>query len=155
MTNPKAFGEEAVTLSDAWQLYDEFIRDPRVYFTDEPPDVERHWRAYTQRRTFSPKVWNDAFLAAFAWTANLELAAFDKGFAQYADLKCTILEFEGGRRECVGPAQLSVAINDGCAKCWLGESSSSKRNAALRAVYRAEHPPRFARWCTRKCGGFS
>ena len=34
---------------------------------------------------------NDAFLAACARTANLELATFDKGFAQYADLKCTIL----------------------------------------------------------------
>ena len=70
-TNPKAFGEEAVTLSEAWQLYDEFFLDPRVSFTDEPPNVEGHWRAYTQRRTFSPKVWNDAFLAAFARTANL------------------------------------------------------------------------------------
>jgi hypothetical protein len=34
---------------------------------------------------------HDAFLAAFAGTANVELATFDKGFARYAELKCTIL----------------------------------------------------------------
>ena len=34
---------------------------------------------------------NDAFLAAFAKTAGFELLTFDKGFAQYVDVKCTIL----------------------------------------------------------------
>jgi uncharacterized protein len=90
-TNPSAFGEEAVTLSEAWRMYDAFVLDPRVAFSGEPPNFESHWRAYTQRKAFSPKVWNDAFLAAFARSADLELVTFDKGFAQYSDLKCTIL----------------------------------------------------------------
>ncbi len=90
-TNPKAFGEEAVTLPNAWRIYDELLVDPRISFSAEPPNVETHWRAYTQRQVFSPKVWNDAFLAAFARTADFELVTFDKGFAQYTDLRCTIL----------------------------------------------------------------
>ena len=90
-TNPKAFGEEAVTLAEAWQLYDAFMADPRVSFVQEPGGIEPLWRDYTQRRTFSPKVWNDAYLAAFARAAQYELSTFDHGFAEFKDLKCMLL----------------------------------------------------------------
>jgi predicted nucleic acid-binding protein len=72
-------------------MYDAFLGNPRDSFSDEPAGVESHWRAYTQRQTFSPKVWNDAFLAAFARAAAFELITFDKGFAQYTNVKSTIL----------------------------------------------------------------
>ena len=90
-TNPKAFGTEAVTLAEAWLMYDALLGDPRISFADEPPGVEPLWRGYTQHRSFSPNLWNDAFLAAFARAADFELITFDKGFSRYADLKCTIL----------------------------------------------------------------
>ncbi len=90
-TNPKAFGAEAVTMADAWRMYDEFLADPRVSYSREPAGVESFWRDYTQRQTFSPKVWNDAFLAAFARAADFELITFDKGFTQFANLKSTVL----------------------------------------------------------------
>src|SRR5437016_13456599 len=50
-TNPKAFGDEAVSLVEAWRKYDAFLNDPRVVFTEEPAGLEKHWRAYTRRRT--------------------------------------------------------------------------------------------------------
>ena len=90
-TNPKAFGAEAVTLSDAWRMYDAFLGDPLISFCGEPADVEPLWRGYTQRQSFSPKVWNDAFLAAFAQAAGYDLITFDKGFAQFENLNSTIL----------------------------------------------------------------
>ena len=90
-TNPKAFGDEAVTLVRAWELYDAFVNDPRISFGEEPANVEAMWRDYTERSTFSPKVWNDAYLAAFACAAGLTLVTFDRGFAQYANLTATIL----------------------------------------------------------------
>ena len=80
-TNPKAFGAEAVSMSDVWPMFDEFLGDPRVSFANEPADIEPLWRGYTHRRAFSPKVWSDAYLAAFALAAGLELVTFDKGFA--------------------------------------------------------------------------
>jgi uncharacterized protein len=89
-TNPKAFGAEAVPMADAWRLYDALVGDPRVSFAEEPADIEPIWRGYTERRTFSPKVWNDAFLAAFARAGGHELITFDKGFAQFEKLTCTI-----------------------------------------------------------------
>jgi predicted nucleic acid-binding protein len=72
-------------------MYDGFIADPRVVFSEEPEDLELFWREYTRRRTFSHKVWNDAYLAAFTKAASWELVAFDKGFRQFKNLRCTIL----------------------------------------------------------------
>jgi len=90
-TNPKAFQDEAVTLAEAWRLYDSLLADPRVSFALEPHDMELLWRDYTWRRTFSPKVWNDAYLAACACTEGNELVTFDQGFSQYPGLAYTHL----------------------------------------------------------------
>ena len=84
-TTPKVLAEKPSTLIKAWKLYDQLFSDPRVVFAEEPANLETHWRDYTQRRSFSPKVWNDAYLAAFA------KAAFDTGLTQYKGVLCTIL----------------------------------------------------------------
>jgi toxin-antitoxin system PIN domain toxin len=91
VTNPKAIGDQAVSLSHAWHMYDALVRDPRAAFTGEPAGIELLWRSYTQRQTFSPKIWNDAYLAAFARAAGFELVTFDQGFAQFPNLNCNIL----------------------------------------------------------------
>ena len=72
-------------------LYDSYLSDPRVVFVAEPAGLEVRWRAFTGRQSFSPHVWNDAYLAAFALVAGFELVTFDQGFAQYAGLASTIL----------------------------------------------------------------
>ncbi len=91
-TNRKAFGEETVSLSEAWRLYDAFLDDPRIVFAEEPMGLEPLWRHYTQKESFSPKVWSDAFLAAFAQAAAYDLVTFDEGFKAYSDVNRTILE---------------------------------------------------------------
>lgn len=90
-TTPQATDGTPLTLIGAWQAYDDLFHDPRVVFSEEPDDLEMFWREYTRRRSFSPKVWNDAYLAAFARAAGFELASFDQGFKQYRNLKHTIL----------------------------------------------------------------
>jgi len=72
-------------------LYDALLGDPRIAYAEEPPGVEPCWRDYTCGQTFSPKVWNDAYLAAFARAAELKLVTFDDGFVQFAELNFTIL----------------------------------------------------------------
>jgi uncharacterized protein len=90
-TNPKAAGKHVLTLTDAWQKYDTYLGDPRIAFTGEPTGIEAHWRSFAQGSTFSPNVWNDAYLAAFSATGNYELVTFDKGFARYQNVSCTSL----------------------------------------------------------------
>ena len=90
-TNRSVFGKHALTLAEAWQKYDLLLGDPRVAFADEPADVEKHWRAFTQSHTYSPKVWNDAYLAAFALAAKLNVVTFDRGLSRYTNVNCIIL----------------------------------------------------------------
>ena len=90
-TNPKVAGKHVLTLTDARQKYDTYLGDPRIAFTGETANIESHWRTFTQGNTFSPNVWNDAYLAAFSVVGNYELVTFDKGFARYPGLTYTLL----------------------------------------------------------------
>jgi hypothetical protein len=80
-----------VTLAEAWTLYDRLLADPRVSFTEEPLGIEASWPRYTSQRRFSPKVWSDAYLAAFVQHAGSELVTFDQGFGQFTQSASTIL----------------------------------------------------------------
>jgi len=90
-TNRKIFPSDAIPMHEAWSTLDLMLSDERVAFADEPQGVENAWRNLTQLRTFSTNVWSDAYLAAFALAADFEIVTFDKGFTQYANLRCTIL----------------------------------------------------------------
>jgi uncharacterized protein len=90
-TDPRVLRSDAVTLAEAWKMYDNTRRDARITFAGEPAGIELLWRCYTHSESFTPKVWNDAFLAAFAEAGGYELITFDKGFTRYANVKCTIL----------------------------------------------------------------
>jgi hypothetical protein len=90
-TNPAIFKDEAVTMEVAWACYDNLTKDERVYFMREPQGLEEKWRVFTRNRRYSHRVWNDAYLAAFAQTANLEIATFDRGFKDYKTANVTIV----------------------------------------------------------------
>jgi toxin-antitoxin system PIN domain toxin len=91
-TDRKVIGSHALTLRRAWQKHDQFLSDVRVTYADEPSDLETHWREWTQSKSRSPKVWNDAYLAAFARAASLAIVTFDKGFSQYKHVHSVILK---------------------------------------------------------------
>lgn len=90
-TNPKAFPLHAVPMNESWRLYEVLSQDQRVALTDEPSGLESAFRGFTQFRTFSTNVWTDAYLAAFATTADYELVTFHKGFVQFPGLRFSIL----------------------------------------------------------------
>jgi uncharacterized protein len=75
----------------AWRAFDELISDERVAFAEEPAGIEAAWRGLTQLQTFSQNVWSDAYLAAFAQAADLEVVTFDRGFTQYKNVRVTVL----------------------------------------------------------------
>lgn len=90
-SNPKAFKSDALSLFGAWEAYDILLGDERVRFEAEPPNVEEDWRALTSDGSFSVKIWNDAFLAAFARRTGLQLVSFDQGFRKYPGLRLKLL----------------------------------------------------------------
>ena len=89
--NAKAFGEEAVSLREAWRLYDTILSDPRVETAAEPSNLEQYWRHYTDVDSLSPNLSGDAYLAAFGRAADLQLITFDQAFRQFRGLNCLIL----------------------------------------------------------------
>lgn len=72
-----------LTNREAQAVLNEIAADPRVTFMDEPPDISHHWMKFAARDSSSPKVWMDAYLAAFAYTAPAVLATTDTGFSSY------------------------------------------------------------------------
>jgi len=92
VSTPSIAESDVVSLRDAWKAYDKMFEDTRVEFAEEPKGVESRWRSYTQSDLFSPKVWNDAYLAAFARIYGLEVVTFDQGFKVYEGIKRTILQ---------------------------------------------------------------
>lgn len=93
-TNPAIFQNEALTLSKAWSCFDELIQDPRIDFAGEPLGLEHTWRKFTMENSFSPKIWNDAYLAAFAVCGAYSLVTFDGGFKSYSEIDLELLRKE-------------------------------------------------------------
>lgn len=89
--NVKVLPQAALTQDQAWRVYDQFLAHPRVRFAVDPANVDSVFRTVTNRPQYSPNVWNDAYLAAFAQTAGFEIVTFDRGFAQYGGVGCTVL----------------------------------------------------------------
>lgn len=93
-TNPRAglgVGQSALTLPQAWNVYDQLLQHPRIVFHDEAVHIETNWRAYTDGATYSRHIWTDAYLAAFAQAAGFHLVTLDGGFGRYSDLEFTRL----------------------------------------------------------------
>jgi len=91
LTNASLMGKSVCTLSQAWDVYDLMMSDERFDFQAESPGLEGALRENTQSGRVSPKLWQDAYLAAFARTAKLRLATFDRGFKQFSALKVELL----------------------------------------------------------------
>lgn len=90
-TNPKVFGSDALSLPRAWKTFDSLLADERVRFVEEPEEVEGAWRVFTSGESFSAKIWNDAYLAAFAKQGGFQLTTFGRGFSRYAGVPLEIL----------------------------------------------------------------
>ena len=73
-------GDDVMSQSDAWSVFDRWLDDERVSFLNEPPGLERRFRGFSRSRQASPKAWADAYLAAFAETALVTPVTFDGAF---------------------------------------------------------------------------
>lgn len=77
------YGIPPLTNREAWATYAAFLADDRIVWAEEPEGLESRWRELAVRDTSSPKLWMDAYLAAFAWAAGCVMVTTDAGFAQF------------------------------------------------------------------------
>ena len=85
------YGIAPLTSGEAWDAYQAFIADERVFFQHELPGVDVIWKKLAARKTTSPKLWMDAYLAAFAISAGAQLVTTDKAFKQFPGLNVKVI----------------------------------------------------------------
>jgi uncharacterized protein len=82
LTSETICGDETLTMRQCWKLYEEWIASGSAELWTEPHGLEVAFARNTLRDQRSPKLWNDAYLAAFAETTGLPLVTFDKALAR-------------------------------------------------------------------------
>jgi len=75
----------------AWSVYESLRADRRIGWAEEPDGLESAWKGFAGVSSASPKLWMDAYLAAFAEAGDHELVTTDKAFKQFKGLKVLIL----------------------------------------------------------------
>ncbi len=74
---------EAFTNNEAVEALSGMQKNPMVETEAEPPSTKNLWLKLAARPSASPKLWMDAYLAAFAIRGHHQMVTFDKGFREF------------------------------------------------------------------------
>jgi toxin-antitoxin system PIN domain toxin len=86
------YGNPPLTNRQAWEAYQSILVDDRIVFRpEEPTGLEAHWRRFALRETASPRIWMDAYLAAFAFAGGYRMVTTDAAFRQFRGLDLELL----------------------------------------------------------------
>ena len=84
LTNESVMGLDVLSSRDAWRAYRAILADERVQFAPEPFALEQEWRKLTAQERPKPKIWTDAYLAAFARASGMQLVTLDRAVLSIA-----------------------------------------------------------------------
>jgi len=79
----KTYGKSPLTNREALMTVDALQALRQVAWRDEPPGVFGLWRTLAALDIASPKVWMDAYLAAFAIAGGLRMVTLDRDFKNF------------------------------------------------------------------------
>ncbi len=82
-TLQKAYGAAGLTNRDALAALHALLALPQICEREEPPGTAALWHRLASRNTASPKVWMDAYLAAFAIGGGLSMVSLDHDFKTF------------------------------------------------------------------------
>jgi toxin-antitoxin system PIN domain toxin len=92
LCNRRVMEADILSLSEAWAKYDWLYSNAYCDFEEEPTGFETAFRYYAQSDSPSIERLGDAYLAAFALTADLTLVTFDRDFRHFKGLHYRILK---------------------------------------------------------------
>lgn len=81
LTTASVMLNEPRTNRQCWALFTKWMENGKAELWDEPRALDHTFHRNTAADQSSPKVWTDAYLAAFAEAAGLKLVTFDKALA--------------------------------------------------------------------------
>lgn len=88
----RAYGNPPLTNREARRAYKGLLRDDRIGLRREEPEaLEAHWSRFARRDTASPKLWMDAYLAAFALAGGFRMVTTDNAFKQFKGLDLQLI----------------------------------------------------------------
>ena len=77
-------GPDVLQPKAAFEAMEILERDERVVLLHEPDGVDAALKSFVAKCSTTPNLWSDAYLAAFATIARLQLVSFDRGFSRFA-----------------------------------------------------------------------
>jgi uncharacterized protein len=86
------YGIPPLSNEAAWHAFEGFLKNRSINFMEEPSGLEAHWKRLTNGLKPAPKLWMDAYLAAFAMAGEYSLVTLDKAFKQFKGLDLVVLE---------------------------------------------------------------
>jgi toxin-antitoxin system PIN domain toxin len=85
------YGIPPLSNKAAWSVYEGLRADERIAWSQEPRGLESQWKKLAANAKASPKLWMDAYLAAFALAGGYQLVTTDKAFKQFKGLDLLVL----------------------------------------------------------------
>lgn len=82
---------QPLTNLEAWQALDHLLEDDVTGFETEPEGLDDIWRELSETHTPSPKIWMDAYLAAFAICGGMQFVTLDKDFKKFQAMGLDLL----------------------------------------------------------------
>lgn len=79
----RQYGVGSFSNRDALEVLRQLLALPIVVYREEPDGVVPLWHQMASLTTSSPKVWMDAYLAAFAIVGKLRLVTIDRDFKSF------------------------------------------------------------------------
>jgi toxin-antitoxin system PIN domain toxin len=86
LTNAKAMDGKPLGVREAWEVYRELRLGSGVPLLEEPQGLDEVL-ADLVRGGLSPRLWTDAYLAAFALAGGHRLVTFDQDFLRFPGLE--------------------------------------------------------------------
>lgn len=81
------YGNAPLSNRQAWAAWEALVADDRIALrAAEPAGLPELWKRLAVRNSASAKLWMDAYLAAFAISAECRLATLDSAFERFAGL---------------------------------------------------------------------
>jgi len=85
------YATPALSNKSAWSVYHSLADDRHVTWIDEPQGIETYWKRFASSSKAPPKLWMDAYLAAFAIAGEHQFVTTDHAFQQFKGLDLVLL----------------------------------------------------------------
>lgn len=90
LTNSVAMGNKPLEVQEAWSVYWKLRLESGVWLLEEPQGLDDVLRTLVQNG-ITPRLWMDAYLAAFAIAGGCQLITFDQDFRRFDGLSYVLL----------------------------------------------------------------